>query len=239
MVKPIYFLFFFIWLGLSCAATVETNLSLPQENKEPNNPKADKTLPTSWDMESVAYLINLRSEQITECYNQIKLKKSSLSGSLVVRFQILPTGRVDSFRVTEDRIQDNQLNHCLKTTILSWKFSEVDSSVHALWIEVPYDFEDFTGNELSYRDENECFDKINIYKNQLSSCLLNFEENFETGIEIEILPSGKINNVVFYNTSDKDRDVTDCLKQKILTWVFPSITGDRNQKLKFSYIYSR
>lgn len=246
MVKYSSFLILTCWLIVSCSTQQTAVQSVPSENTAKEIPKKDSVLVSSaiklkkvWDADAISNFISSQNGRITGCYESLKLKKSSASGTMVVRFKVYPSGTVDSFSVVEDKINDENLKRCVRSVITSWKFEAVDSTNHAIWLEVPYDFTDFyTSNQL-LRSEDETTEIVNRSKNQLSACLLDFDGSVEMTIDISIAPNGKVNKVSISESTIEGSDAEDCIKKNIYRWLFKPVESDQLQTIKFSYVYSK
>lgn len=246
MVKNISSYFFLLGFLISCA-TQQTAIERP--NPEPERPtevirdsvKTPAVVPLKrvWDADEISEYISAQNSQITVCYESLKIKKASASGEVVVRFRLVPSGKVDSFFVVSDKIRDENLVRCIKNHIMRWSFQPVDSSNQSIWLEVPYDFTDFYAVNKNLRSDEECSDVITQNKNQLRICFSDFDASAELTIEIIILPGGKVDRVILSNSSISGTEVEDCLIKKIKSWVFSKIPGDELQSIKFSYIYSK
>ena len=246
MVKNISF-YFSVFLFLTSCAVQQTAIETPKP--EPEIPQVAVTdsvknisaIPTKrvWNADEISEYISSQNSQITVCYESLKIKKATASGEVVVRFRLVPSGKVDSFLVVSDKIRDENLVRCLKNQIMRWHFPPVDSSNQSIWLEVPYDFTDFYAVNKNLRSDEECADIISQNKNQLRICFADFDESAELTIEIIILPSGKVDRVIMSNSSVSGTEIEDCLTKKIKRWMFSKIPGDELQSIKFSYIYSK
>ncbi len=129
-----------------------SNLPPPPQPPPPPPSLMDGQKDHLLERDVVRRVIYLHIKQIRNCYQQALFKNPKLAGRLVVRFHIVPQGRVESLLVTESNLSV-EMQSCVAETIRTWEFpeSESDESVAVVY---PFTFrlktpEAFAGVEVS------------------------------------------------------------------------------------------
>ena len=100
----------------------------------------------------VRRVIYLHIKQIRNCYQQALFKNPKLAGRLVVRFDVVPQGKVESLLVTDSNLTV-EMQSCIAETIRTWEFLESES-VESVLVVYPFTFrlkppENFVGVAVS------------------------------------------------------------------------------------------
>lgn len=90
--------------------------------KKPEAEAAPPQQGESCDRDQVFRVVKAHSREIKLCYEQRLRAKPGLSGKLVVRMVIAPTGAMQSAETTEDTLGDADTTRCVEAAVRKWKF---------------------------------------------------------------------------------------------------------------------
>ncbi|KFE61915.1 AgmX/PglI C-terminal domain-containing protein [Hyalangium minutum] len=74
------------------------------------------------DRDALARYVKARLKAIQNCYEKELKRNPSLKGKVVVRFNIMPTGRTGGIEVEENTLGNEAVGSCIRTVIRSWVF---------------------------------------------------------------------------------------------------------------------
>ena len=103
----------------------------PEEDAAPPIPQGD-------ERRSIGDYIRDNSSEIKDCYARRLRERPTLSGKMVTRFDIGPSGRV--IGAMADGITDRELVLCVVTAVRKWEFDKPQSG-GKLRIAYPFKFE--------------------------------------------------------------------------------------------------
>jgi outer membrane biosynthesis protein TonB len=113
------------------AASMTVEGEDPEEDATPPIPQGD-------ERRSIGDYIRDNSSGIKECYARRLQERPTLSGKLVTRFDIGPSGRV--IGAMADGIADRELVLCVVTAVRKWEFDKPQSG-GKLRVAYPFKFE--------------------------------------------------------------------------------------------------
>jgi hypothetical protein len=74
------------------------------------------------DRDALARYVKARLKAIQNCYEKELKRNPNLKGKVVVRFNIMPTGRTGGIEVEENTLGNDAVGSCIRTVIRSWVF---------------------------------------------------------------------------------------------------------------------
>ena len=77
---------------------------------------------TEVDREAVARYVKARLKAIQDCYEKELKRNPSLRGKVIVRFNILPSGRTGDIDIEENTLGNDAVASCIRTKIRGWTF---------------------------------------------------------------------------------------------------------------------
>lgn len=231
-------------LLVGCSSPEQVTKDIPIAKKEPEPvlvPKVPETpLPEFWDVSVLNDFIVAENQRITNCYENVKVKNPSLSGTMVIRAKFNPRGIIDSFLVVSDDLNNSDLKNCIKKLVMSWKTPKVDTVKNqSVWLEIPYDFTDFSGKITDLRSENEIVSYAASKKADLFRCVSSDENTVELTIIFFILPNGKVENVKIKESNIVDEEIVNCVIKQVSIWTFRSIQTEKKQQITLPFVFSK
>ncbi|HEY0096344.1 MAG TPA: AgmX/PglI C-terminal domain-containing protein, partial [Archangium sp.] len=74
------------------------------------------------DREALARYIKSRLKAIQGCYEKELKRNPSLKGKVMVRFNILPSGRTGEIEIEENTLGNDAVASCIRTVVRGWMF---------------------------------------------------------------------------------------------------------------------
>ncbi|WP_224368737.1 AgmX/PglI C-terminal domain-containing protein [Hyalangium versicolor] len=74
------------------------------------------------DRDALARYVKARLKAIQNCYEKELKRNPSLKGKVVVRFNIMPSGRTGGIEIEENTVGNEAVGSCIRTVIRSWVF---------------------------------------------------------------------------------------------------------------------
>jgi hypothetical protein len=87
--------------------------------------------------EMVRSVLQVKGNQMKQCYEQRLKVKSDLRGTWNVSFDILESGRTASVKIKGQGVKDSALESCMKAKVEKWTFQRIARSTH---IDKPFGF---------------------------------------------------------------------------------------------------
>ncbi len=242
MVKLLLIIGIVFFIGCSSSEQLTKEIPIAKTESEPVVvPKAPEVvLPEYWDVGVLNDFIIAENQRITNCYENVKVKNPSLSGSMVIRAKFNPRGTIDSFLVVSDDLKNNDLKNCIRKLVMGWKTPKVDTVKNqSVWLEIPYDFTDFSGKSSDLRGENEIVTYAASKKADLFRCVSADENTVEITIIFFILPNGKVENVKIKESNIVDEEIVSCVLKQVSIWTFRSIQTEKKQQITLPFVFSK
>jgi outer membrane biosynthesis protein TonB len=107
------------------------------ESEEPGE-EAAPPVPQGDERKAIGDYIRDNSAEIRDCYARRLIERPTLSGKLVARFDIGPSGKV--IGATADGMSDKELILCVVTAVRKWEFEKPQSG-GKLRVAYPFKFE--------------------------------------------------------------------------------------------------
>ena len=77
------------------------------------------------DRDMVRRIVRAHINEVRSCYNAGLTKNPSLEGRVLIKFTIIPTGKVSSAMVEENTTKDTAVGNCIAKAVKRWSFPKV------------------------------------------------------------------------------------------------------------------
>jgi hypothetical protein len=97
--------------------------------------------PKKVDREEIRSVFKAHMREIRDCYEQRLKEKTDLEGKLVIEFDIMPGGKVDSPHFVEESstLKDAPMRECFLSKVVTWDFPEPPNG-QIVQVAYPYHF---------------------------------------------------------------------------------------------------
>lgn len=235
----------FILLVAACSGSNQTTTSA---EKEPASvvavpAKPDVKVSKFWDANELNDFISNKNAEITECYENVKVKVPDLDGWVKLRIKLNPGGFVEDIQVVEDSLGSQDLLSCINGKIKRWKTPVVETD-KPVWLDIPYEFTPLTarsGTE-SIRSKEEIVEFCSQQQGSLSACFdldgaIDRSKVYVFGVNFNILPDGRVTDVVVTNSSIQNESVELCLTNKVKLFKLRSLKSDKMQPFSINFSF--
>ena len=122
--------FFFAFLLIACGGS---------QNAQSEGPAQPEAQPSTLSPEQIVEVVSRRNEAYRSCYQRGLQRLSRLSGQLVYRLTIAPTGRVQQAEVIRGELRSERVQHCLSVHLRALTFPANEQGQWT-WLEYPFEF---------------------------------------------------------------------------------------------------
>ncbi len=96
----------------------------PRKPREPNI-QSGTVEGTGFDRDMVRRIVRAHINEVRSCYNAGLVKNPNLAGRVLIKFTIMPTGKVASSLVEENTTKDSAVANCIAKAVKRWSFPKV------------------------------------------------------------------------------------------------------------------
>ncbi|MCA0446758.1 MAG: AgmX/PglI C-terminal domain-containing protein [Bacteroidetes bacterium] len=242
-----YFGLLSLILFLSACSGSQKSTTIPAEKESvpeviaPSKPEVK--ISKFWDANELNNFISNKNTEITECYENVKIKVPDLDGWVKLRIKLNPGGFVEDIQVVEDSLGSQDLLSCITGKIKKWKTPVVETD-KPVWLDIPYEFMPLTaksGTE-TIRTREEIIEFCSQQQGSLSSCFdldnaIDRSKVYTFGVNFNILPDGKVTDVVVTNSSIQNESVELCLTNKVKLFQLRSLQSDKMQPFSINFSF--
>ena len=109
------------------------------QSAQTGGPAQPEAQPSALSPEQIAEVVSQRNEAYRSCYQRGLQRLSRLSGQLVYRLTIAPTGRVQRAEVSRGELRSERVQRCLSVHLRALTFPANERGQWT-WLEYPFEF---------------------------------------------------------------------------------------------------
>ena len=109
------------------------------QSEQTVGPAQPEVQPSALSPEQIEEVVSQRNEAYQSCYQRGLQRLSRLSGQLVYRLTIAPTGRVQRAEVSRGELRSERVQRCLSVHLRALTFP-ANARGQWTWIEYPFEF---------------------------------------------------------------------------------------------------
>lgn len=229
----------------ACSGSQQTTTTpSPVPDAEIVSPKVPEVkISKFWDANELNEFVSLKNQEITECYENVKIKVPELEGWVKLRIKLNPAGFVEDVQVVEDSLGSKELLTCIESKIKKWKTPQVETD-KPVWLDIPYDFMPLTARAGTdqIRSKEEIIEYCSSQQGSLSECFdldaaIDKNKVYTFGVNFNILPDGKVTEVVVTNSSIQNESVELCLSNKVKLFKLRALQSDKVQPFSINFSF--
>ncbi|MBN8707116.1 MAG: AgmX/PglI C-terminal domain-containing protein [Bacteroidetes bacterium] len=234
-----------VLLLTACSGSQQTTAPTPKSQEaEINAPvEPDVKISKFWDANELNEFVSLKNLEITECYENVKIKVPELQGWVKLRIKLNPAGFVEDVQVVEDSLGSQELLTCIESKIKKWKTPRVETD-KPVWLDIPYDFMPLTAKAGTdqIRSKEEIIEFCSSQQGSLSACFdldaaIDRSKTYTFGVNFNILPDGKVSEVVVTNSSIQNESVELCLTNKVKLFKLRALQSEKVQPFSINFSF--